>query len=103
MSTHGEEFRAIRKQAGWTLEQVGAELGVSAAFIGQMERGQRPLHWITPTHASDLEDVMGIDPGGENGPIYHVCGRSAAETNPWVAHLWAKYAGEDLGNEGGER
>lgn len=99
-SQYGAEFKAIREAAGWTRYRVGKELGISASFVTQMEEGKRPLHWITPCHAADLEEAMGVDPDEGEGPIWHLCVRSAAEAQPWVACLWGMHSNEALGEEG---
>ena len=39
----GQEMRAIRADLGWTLSQLAHALDMSETYVGQMERGQRPI------------------------------------------------------------
>ena len=39
----GAELRAARKERGWTLDTLGAYLGVSKQFCHKMEAGTKPL------------------------------------------------------------
>lgn len=38
-----EEMRAIRKQLGLTLVELGDVLGLTGPFIGAMENGHKPI------------------------------------------------------------
>ena len=49
-----EELRAIRKGLGWTLERMAAEIGMSETYVGQMERGQKPIERRTALAARYL-------------------------------------------------
>ena len=40
----GTELRIARKDRGWTLERMGAYLGVSRQFAHQMELSRKPLN-----------------------------------------------------------
>lgn len=50
----GEELRGIRKTLGWTLERMGDEIGLSKAFVGMMERGEKPIERRTELAARYL-------------------------------------------------
>jgi len=39
----GQELRALRKAAGFSLEQFAGIVGLSENFIGEMERGAKPI------------------------------------------------------------
>jgi len=39
----GDELKAIRKGLGWTLARMAEQLGMSETYVGQMERGQKPI------------------------------------------------------------
>lgn len=41
---NGTELRIARKDRGWTLDRMGAYLGVSRQFVHQMERSRKPLN-----------------------------------------------------------
>lgn len=43
MTMQGEQLKAIRKGLGWTLAKMAEELGMSETYVGQMERGQKPI------------------------------------------------------------
>lgn len=38
-----EELHGIRKALGWTLKRMADEIGMSETYVGQMERGQKPI------------------------------------------------------------
>jgi DNA-binding XRE family transcriptional regulator len=38
-----DELKALRKDAGWTQDEMAEAIGVSRVLIGQMERGQAPI------------------------------------------------------------
>lgn len=40
----GEELRDCRQARGWTLYDVAAVVGASAATVSRWERGQRRMH-----------------------------------------------------------
>jgi DNA-binding transcriptional regulator YiaG len=41
---NGTELRIKRKDLGWTLDRMGAYLGVSRQFVHQMELSRKPLN-----------------------------------------------------------
>ncbi|WP_157217146.1 helix-turn-helix domain-containing protein [Flavisphingomonas formosensis] len=45
----GQELRALRKAAGFSLEQLAGIVGLSENFIGEMERGEKPIDFQTRT------------------------------------------------------
>ncbi len=55
----GEEMRAIRKALGWTLEAMADALGMSETYVGQMERGQKPIEKRTALAVRYLEMTGG--------------------------------------------
>lgn len=52
----GDELRSIRKGLGLTLAQMAQALDMSETYIGQMERGQRPIERRTELAARYLAE-----------------------------------------------
>ncbi len=46
----GSELRDLRKQAGLTQAEFGAALHISGAYVGELERGEKPI----PPATADL-------------------------------------------------
>ena len=55
----GEQLRAIRKALGWTTEKLAGALGMSRAFVGEMERNKRPIERRTELAARYIEMMKG--------------------------------------------
>ncbi|MGW8202962.1 helix-turn-helix transcriptional regulator [Sphingomonas bisphenolicum] len=55
MAMQGNELKAIRQRLGWTQGRMAAELDMSPTYIGQMERGDRPIERRTALAAMHLE------------------------------------------------
>lgn len=43
LTSIGERLRTARKSKGLTLRKLGEAVGLSHAFVGEVERGHRPL------------------------------------------------------------
>lgn len=52
----GSDLKAIRKALGWTAEQMADALGMSRVYVGQMERGQKPIERRTALAALYLSE-----------------------------------------------
>lgn len=70
MAMQGDELRSIRRGLGWTIAQMSQVLGLSETFVGQMERGQKPIEPRTALAAryialSGKEEII---PDIENWP-----------------------------------
>lgn len=62
MAMQGSELRAIRKELGLTLAQLAGELDMSETYVGQMERGQKPIERRTELAARYLELMRAARP-----------------------------------------
>lgn len=51
--------RELREQRGWSLAQLGEQIGVSRAQVWQWEDGRTVP---TPQHLAELAKVLGVDP-----------------------------------------
>jgi transcriptional regulator with XRE-family HTH domain len=65
----GEEMRTLRKAMGWTLAKLAEELGMSETFVGQMERGQKPIERRTELAMRYLALIHG-DGTGDPDVVY---------------------------------
>lgn len=54
-----EELRSIRKGLGWTLARMAEEIGMSETYVGQMERGLKPIEKRTALAARYLGMTAG--------------------------------------------
>ena len=54
------KVKAIRRQMGWTRKELARLLGVSAAFVGRVERGEADMEKDT---AQRLETATGAKLG----------------------------------------
>lgn len=54
MTMQGEELRSIRKELGWTIADLAKQLDMSETYVGQMERGQKPIERRTELAARYL-------------------------------------------------
>jgi transcriptional regulator with XRE-family HTH domain len=50
----GSELKAIREGLGWGQRRFAEELGMSQTWIGQMERGEKPIERRTELAARYL-------------------------------------------------
>lgn len=55
MSMQGEQLKEARKRLGWTQGRLASELGLSATFIGLMERGDKAIERRTALAVRALE------------------------------------------------
>ncbi|WP_413716158.1 helix-turn-helix domain-containing protein [Sphingobium sp. B2D3B] len=51
---HALELRAVRRNLEWTAKRMAEELGMSETYVGQMERGQKPIETRTAVAARSL-------------------------------------------------
>lgn len=58
IDTLPNRIRALRKERGMTLEDLGEQLGLSAQMVGALERGQRSLN---DAHRLAIARVLGVD------------------------------------------
>ena len=58
MEQLGTYMRRMRKQAGLTLDAVGARIGLPATFLSRIERGYVPM---PSARLLDWADVVGAD------------------------------------------
>lgn len=60
MSTYGDAIRKARVDRELSLREVGAALGVSHVYVGEVERGKRPP--FIEEHVPALAQVLGVKP-----------------------------------------
>jgi transcriptional regulator with XRE-family HTH domain len=71
----GAEFRAIRKQVGWTQERLAEELGYSCTHIAHCEEGVAPIlpriakQVLILSYVHELAVLLGLlEPGRQTKP-----------------------------------
>lgn len=57
----GTDLRTIRKELGWTLARMAEALAMSETYVGQMERGQKPIERRTALAARYLAEHPDAD------------------------------------------
>lgn len=62
MNTFGDMLRAVRRERGWSLQDVASRVGVTRAYISAIERGRRTMS-RSPQMVSRLEDALGVPRG----------------------------------------
>lgn len=55
----GRRLAALRKDAGWSQEQLSLESGVARSYLGGVERGQRNIALV---NICRLADSLGVKP-----------------------------------------
>lgn len=61
-----DELKAMRKQAGLSQGDLAAEVGLSQGFIGEMERGEKPIEKRTELAVRYLvEQRLGVRPSSD--------------------------------------
>jgi XRE family transcriptional regulator, fatty acid utilization regulator len=55
----GKRLRAERKAAGWTLAELGAAVGLSVAYVSELERG---LGAMTLGHLEAFASALSVSP-----------------------------------------
>lgn len=56
----GKRIAALRKERGWSQEQLALESGLARSYLGGVERGQRNISLI---NIYRLADSMALPPG----------------------------------------
>jgi transcriptional regulator with XRE-family HTH domain len=55
----GERLAKLRKERGWSQEQLALESGIARSYLGGVERGQRNIALL---NICKLADTLGIEP-----------------------------------------
>lgn len=53
----GRQIRELRRQRGWTLQDLASQVGLSLSFMGHIERGTRKPSLETIVRLAQLFDV----------------------------------------------
>lgn len=59
MKLFGSRLAKLRKERGWSQEQLALESGIARSYLGGIERGQRNLALL---NICKLADTLGIEP-----------------------------------------
>lgn len=102
MPTFGDELRSARKRVGISQQHLADAIGISQAFVAQIEKGRRGVEQ-SPDIVAKLEQALGL-PSGELAkhlPDTHPAKRMAAVEIP-VAGVVAAGSGGDSPADPGE-
>jgi len=55
----GSRLAKLRKERGWSQEQLALESGIARSYLGGIERGQRNIALL---NICKLADTLGIEP-----------------------------------------
>jgi len=55
----GSRLAKLRKERGWSQEQLALESGIARSYLGGIERGQRNIALL---NICKLADMLGIEP-----------------------------------------
>jgi transcriptional regulator with XRE-family HTH domain len=67
MTITGKQVKAARLILGWSQSELGGQSGVSAAAIGHLETGKRPLPMLTVSVIRGALEAAGVEFTGQ-GP-----------------------------------
>lgn len=88
MTPFGEHLRSLRKQHGYTLEQLAEAIGVSTSYLSGLERGKRGKpSWVTLQRLVATFNIIWDD--AEN--LYRLAGLSRPLVKIDTTQLSAKH------------
>lgn len=93
MSDFGKYIRDKRVEAGLTIREVAAEIGVSEIFMGKVERGKEPLdneYWEPLTNAVLTIEYSELERLSENSSLDAISQPGVVEEKPSIMHQVSK-------------
>lgn len=93
----GKALARVRRKAKRPQSRIVEILGRgSPQYFGDIERGRRPIHELTPAEVDAIVSGLGFDVEGPEGALLrHACCASLARRSLWAHEMWQMIDGRE--------